>query len=513
MARTNVNAYMDGRPRPTGIVQEWGAEQQPACGEEIMSEHFLPDEWRKLNRAEQQATVEAEAEMNGIERPKGYDVSFHFNSKAEQHHFGQSHPMKPWRLTLTKQLVLSYGLQYAMDIFETLPATMDQLNAFHSREYLEYLSRITPDQVDVIQQNFNTFFLGPEGDCPVFDGMWDYCRLYSGASIDAARNLISNQSDIAINWSGGLHHAMKSHASGFCYINDIVLAIQQLLTVVSRVLYIDIDIHHGDGVQTAFWSTDRVMTLSYHKFDPLTFFPGTGAIDEAGPKNLNNPGAHYSLNVPLHDGIDDRQYEDLFDYCTGECIRRYDPQAIVLQCGADSLGGDRLGKFNLNIRAHGHCVDFVKRMSHNRRLMIIGGGGYTPRNVARAWCHETALSVGATLRDALPAHVPYRQAFMGEENGSGLLYPRLDNIPGKQHPNTGHTREYLQKLKENIDRQLRYVDANPSVTMQEVPNEYVKIREEEDARIRDELEEKEGDGSIRKRREKNVGGRLEPRAF
>jgi histone deacetylase HOS2 len=103
-------------------------------------------------------------------------------------------------------------------------------------------------------------------DCPIFDGMNEYCRMYSGASIDAARKLNNNQSQIAINWSGGLHHAKKGEASGFCYINDIVLAILQLARHNPRILYIDIDVHHGDGVEQAFWSSDRVMTLSFHKY-------------------------------------------------------------------------------------------------------------------------------------------------------------------------------------------------------------------------------------------------------
>ena len=128
-------------------------------------------------------------------------------------------------------------------------------------------------------------FLGQGGaseDCPVFDGMWDYFRLYSGASLDAVRNLTSGHSDIAINWSGGLHHAHKSSAAGFCYINDIVLSIQGLLWTNPRVLYIDIDVHHGDGVEEAFFSTDRVLTLSFHKYGDH-FFPGTGAMDDIGP--------------------------------------------------------------------------------------------------------------------------------------------------------------------------------------------------------------------------------------
>jgi histone deacetylase HOS2 len=346
--------------------------------------------------------------------------------------------------------------------------------------------------------------------------MWDYFTLYSGATLDATRNLISGQSDIAINWSGGLHHAHKGMGAGFCYINDIVLAIQQLLTVVPRVLYIDIDVHHGDGVEEAFHSTDRVLTLSFHKFAP-NFFPGTGDMSETGPRDSkypnamskDSPGAHHGLNVPLKDGINDEQWERLFEQIAGPVIEDYDPDAIVLQCGADSLGGDRLGNFNINIRAHGFCVDFVKQRSRNRKLLIIGGGGYTPRNVARCWTHETSICVDVELRDTLPAHVPYRQAFMGEEHGNGLLYPPLDNIPGKIHPNT-HTESYLQSQIENIQEQLRYIRGSPSVQMSVIPNGYLQIREDADARFRDEEEMRDRD-ETRRRKEKNVGGRGEYR--
>jgi len=305
--------------------------------------------------------------------------------------------------------------------------------------------------------------------------------------------------------------------AGFCYINDIVLAIQQLLTVVPRVLYIDIDVHHGDGVEEAFHSTDRVLTLSFHKYGEL-FFPGTGGMTETGPKDAKDssrmdkesPGAHHGLNVPLKDGINDEQWEMLFSEITGPVINTYNPSAIVLQCGADSLGGDRLGNFNINIRAHGFCVDFVKQHSRNRKLLIIGGGGYTPRNVARCWTHETSICADVELRDVLPAHVPYRQAFMGEERGNGLLYPQLDNIPGKIHPNT-HNDSYLQSQVQNIHEQLRYIQGSPSVQLAVIPNGYLKIREEVDASYRDEEEDRQRNEGIRRRKEKNMGGRGEYR--
>ncbi len=135
---------------------------------------------------------------------------------------------------------------------------------------------------------------------PVFDGMFDFCAMYTGASLEGAVKLNNNQADIAINWSGGLHHAKKFEASGFCYVNDIVIGILELLKYHARVLYSDIDIHHGDGVEEAFYTTDRVMTVSFHKYGNQ-FFPGTGNVYEVGV----GKGKNYSLNVPLKDGIDD----------------------------------------------------------------------------------------------------------------------------------------------------------------------------------------------------------------
>ena len=156
--------------------------------------------------------------------------------------------------------------------------------------------------------------------------------------------LNKKQNDIVINWAGGLHHAKRSEASGFCYVNDIVLSILELAKYHRRILYIDIDIHHGDGVEEAFYTTDRVMTVSFHKFGD--YFPGTGALADIG----HSCGKYYSLNVPLKDGIDDESYEQLFKPIMQKVMEVYDPEAIVFQSGADSLSGDRLGCFNLSIK-------------------------------------------------------------------------------------------------------------------------------------------------------------------
>ncbi|PRQ44956.1 putative histone deacetylase [Rosa chinensis] len=200
--------------------------------------------------------------------------------------------------------------------------------------------------------------------------------------------------DIAINWAGGLHHAKMAAASMFCYVNDIVLGILEILKVHRCVLYIDIDVHHGDGVEKAFYSTDRVMTVSFHRFGD--FFPGTGQLEDIGV----GLGENYSLNVPLNDGIDDEDFRWLFRPVIRKVMEMYEPEAVVLQSGADSLTGDRLGCFNLSIKGHADCLRFLR--SFNVPLMVLGGAGYTIQNVVRCWCYETAVAIREELDDQLP---------------------------------------------------------------------------------------------------------------
>lgn len=159
-------------------------------------------------------------------------------------------------------------------------------------------------------------------------------------------------------------------------------------------LYIDIDVHHGDGVEEAFYTTDRVMTVSFHKYGE--YFPGTGELRDIGV----GQGKHYSVNFPLRDGIDDRSYKGIFEPVIKSVMEYYRPEAIVLQCGGDSLSGDRLGCFNLSMQGHANCVNFVK--SFNLPVLVLGGGGYTMRNVARTWAFETGMLVGQAMGPELP---------------------------------------------------------------------------------------------------------------
>ncbi|KAI9743125.1 MAG: histone deacetylase [Claussenomyces sp. TS43310] len=439
-----------------------------------------------------------EAIRNGIKRPKGYKVSWHLNPEIEKHHFGRNHPMKPWRLTLAKGVIMSYGMNYAMDSYNSRQATREELADFHSSDYLDFLQSVLPrEPVPFPDLPHN---LGGE-DCPIFEGIFDYCSMYAGASIDAARKLINNESDIAVNWSGGLHHAKKAEASGFCYMNDIVLAILQLLRHHPRVLYIDIDVHHGDGVEEAFMSTDRVLTVSFHKYDREVFFPGTGPLESTGPEIETNPGAHHAINVPLNDGIDDESYTWLFKTIIQSCVDRFQPSAIVLQCGADSLAGDRLGPFNLQVQGHGACVAFCKSL--RLPLLLVGGGGYTPRNVARAWANETSIAIGcdATLDPTLPLHTPYRSHFR-----QTTLFPTLEELHCDSRANK-NTPKRLQEIVSHITDQLRFVTHAPSVQMREIPPDLGGLREEVEDEIRDDREA--GDEVFRKEKEEAIGTAME----
>ena len=211
-----------------------------------------------------------------------------------------------------------------------------------------------------------------------------------------------------------------------------------------RVVYIDIDIHHGDGVEEAFYCTNRVMTVSFHKYGE--YFPGTGDIEDVGA----DEGKHYALNFPLRDGIDDENYLGIFKPIMQHVMDWYNPGAIVLQCGADSLAGDRLGCFNLSLEGHAGCVEFMK--SFNKPLLILGGGGYTIRNVARCWTYETSVALDIPVDDELPYNDYFE--YFGPDFRLHLSPTNMDNL---------NTPEYLQKCLEQLTENLRHIQHAPSV--------------------------------------------------
>lgn len=367
--------------------------------------------------------------------------------------------MKPHRIRMTHNLILNYGLYRKMEIYRPHKATQEEMTKFHSDDYIKFLRSIRPDNMSDYNKQMQRFNVGE--DCPVFDGMYEFCQLSTGGSVAGAVKLNKQAADIAINWAGGLHHAKKSEASGFCYVNDIVLAILELLKYHQRVLYVDIDIHHGDGVEEAFYTTDRVMTVSFHKYGE--YFPGTGDLRDIGA----GKGKYYAVNFPLRDGIDDDSYESIFKPVMTKVMEMYQPSAIVLQCGADSLSGDRLGCFNLTLKGHGKCVEFMKKW--NLPLLLLGGGGYTIRNVARCWTYETSLALGVDVANELPYNDYFE--YYGPDFKLNLSPSNMAN------QNTG---EYLDKIKTRLFENLRMLPHAPGVQMQAIPEDALNDESNED---------------------------------
>lgn len=379
-------------------------------------------------------------------------ICYFYDSDVGTSYYGNNHPMKPHRLAMTHHLVLSYDLHRRMEVYRPRRSYPVEMTQYHAEDYVEFLSRITPDTASEHMQSMQRFNLGE--DCPIFDGLFDFCKLYTGGSIDGAVRLNHGMSDIAINWSGGLHHAKKAEASGFCYINDLVLAILELLKHHARVVYIDIDIHHGDGVEEAFYMTDRVMCVSFHKYGDL-FFPGTGGLNDIG----KNAGKYYSVNVPLRDGIHDDGFQDIFQTVMQKVMDVYRPGAIVLQCGADSLAADRLGCFNLSLDGHADCVKFMKKFGVP--LLVTGGGGYTKSNVSRCWTNETAVLLDRKLPKDIPEHDFYYEYYADQDY-------KLKVEPTNYIENLNN-KTYTHEVKKEVMENLRAIEHAPGVAMHEVP--------------------------------------------
>lgn len=381
-------------------------------------------------------------------------VSYFYQSDIGLHYYGPGHPMKPHRIRMAHQLILAYGLYRKMEVYKPKPVTEFELQRFHSADYIDFLKRINPDNMKQFSTQMQKFNVGEFTDCPVFDDLYEFCSTYTGCSIDGAVKLNQGLTDIAVNWSGGLHHAKKMEASGFCYVNDIVLAILELLKYNPRVVYIDIDVHHGDGVEEAFYTTDRVMTVSFHKYGD--FFPGTGEIRDIGAKS----GKYYSVNVPLQEGIDDVSFESVFQPVMAKVMESYRPTAIVLQCGADSITGDRLGCFNLTLHGHAKCVEFMK--SFNIPMLVLGGGGYTVRNVARCWTYETSVLLNVPISNDLPYNDFFE--YYAPDFKLHLTPSNMENM---------NKREHLEGITARILQNLKNLAGAPSVQMHPVPPDWV----------------------------------------
>ncbi|MDD2320960.1 MAG: acetoin utilization protein AcuC [Geobacteraceae bacterium] len=307
--------------------------------------------------------------------------------------YGKEHPFKVQRFRLAYELMEAYGLISlpGAQVFDCVPADEEDLLRFHSQGYLSKLREFSLS--DEPRADFR-YGLG-DIENPVFRGLYDWARLGAGGTIEAAR-LVSEQGfDVAFNLAGGWHHAHRSRASGFSYLNDSVLAIKWLLQKGKRVVYLDIDAHHGDGVQEAFYDTDQVLTISIHESGE-GFFPGTGAEREIG----TGKGRGYSVNVPLKEHSDDALFMKAFDEVAFPLIAAFDPDVMVTQLGADTFRTDPLTRLEITTHSYSYVIRKLKALKIP--WIAVGGGGYENINVARAWSLAWAIMNGVELAPRLP---------------------------------------------------------------------------------------------------------------
>ncbi len=321
--------------------------------------------------------------------------------------YGDDHPFKLQRSRLAYDLLDAYDLLKLpnMQIRDCTPASEELLLSFHDPAYIARLKEFSASEEPRADFRFG---LG-DAECPVFKGLYECATLGAGATFEAVRLVEEEKFDIAFNLTGGWHHAHRAKASGFSYVNDAVVAINWLVARGRRVLYLDIDAHHGDAVQEAYYDTDQVMTISIHE-SGIYFYPGTGFEDETG----EGRGKGYSVNVPLLAHTDDAIYMKAFDEVAYPLIAAFDPDIIVTQIGADTFRTDPLT--NLEITTNCYCEMLVKIKRLKIPWVALGGGGYDLMNTARAWTLAWSIMNDVELNPRLPPPFIDRIAPLGYQN-------------------------------------------------------------------------------------------------
>jgi len=307
--------------------------------------------------------------------------------------FGPGHPFDPVRIRLTMALAGELGVLSfpAVSVISPEPATDSEIETVHDPRYVAVVRHVGRALVPAVG-----FGLGTDDD-PVFEGMHEAAALVVGATLAAARSVWSGATAHAVSVAGGHHHAMRANASGFCVYNDPAVAIKWLLSAgAERVAYVDLDVHHGDGVQAAFYDDPRVLTISLHEH-PATLFPGTGMPDETG----TGDGAGYAVNVALPAGTDDAGWLRALDAVALPLLRSFKPTVLVSQHGCDSHRLDPLAHLSLSVDGQRQAQLTMHELAHelcDGRWIATGGGGYAlVQVVPRTWTHLLAVAAGAPL--------------------------------------------------------------------------------------------------------------------
>jgi acetoin utilization protein AcuC len=361
-----------------------------------------------------------------------------YTDKFQSYNFGPEHPLSPIRLALAYKLIEESGLLDGQtQLLMPQPAGEVDLQLVHTPDYIRAVQGEGPDLA---------FGLGSD-DTPVFPGIYDASRLLAGGSIDAARRMVYEDCS-AFNIGGGLHHAFPTQASGFCVFNDPALAICVLKKRFSRILYIDIDGHHGDGVQQIFYEDPDVLTLSIHESGAY-LFPGTGFIDELGA----GPGYGYSANLPMPMYAGDEEYRFAFEEIVPRLFEWFQPNVVVAQLGVDTHYSDPLTSLNLTLNGYtrmvSRIIELTGRYAHGR-LLSLGGGGYNLEVVPAAFASVLQLMRGEAPAEYLPPY--WVEMFTNVVGREPLALPDIEINVGIQTKKriTGELSLIVQGLKDNL---------------------------------------------------------------
>ncbi len=310
--------------------------------------------------------------------------------------FGPSHPLAPVRVELTMALARELGVLSLPSVTLQVPdpASQDELELVHDPAYIDAVRQAGQDLRPNLRYGLGTM------DDPVFPAMHEASVLVAGATLAAARAVWRGQAPHAVNIAGGLHHAMRRSASGFCIYNDPAIAISWMLAQgAQRIAYVDVDVHHGDGVQAAFYHDPRVLTISLHEH-PATLFPGTGLASEIG----SGDGRGYAVNVALPAGTGDAGWLRAFDAVVPPLLRAFRPEVLVSQHGCDSHRLDPLAHLGLSVDAQRRTAVMIHDLAHETaggRWLLTGGGGYElVQVVPRTWTHLLAVAAGQPVDPA-----------------------------------------------------------------------------------------------------------------
>jgi len=320
-------------------------------------------------------------------------TAFIYSDRYQQFDYGPGHPLRNTRLALTHELCQAYGLLSlpTTQLVEARDATEEEVAAFHRPDYVDVLRAADRGHMP---PNLWDYGLGTS-DNPIFPGVYAWSLLTTGASLQAMELVDAGQVDCAFNIAGGLHHAAAARAAGFCYINDAAVIIKHMVRRGRRVAYVDIDAHHGDGVQFGFYDTDRVLTISIHESGE-SLFPGTGFVEEIG----RGRGIGYAVNAPLLPGSDDEIFLWVLDQVVPPLLTAFKPDVLVTQLGADTHRTDPLTNLALTTGGFAEAVRRLQPLC--RKWIALGGGGYNLENVPRSWTLAWAIMNRREVPDEMP---------------------------------------------------------------------------------------------------------------